>query len=470
MGYGHQRAIHPFRDVAYERVIDANQDVVVSGSEMKQWRRFQQGYETVSRLGGLPGVGRMLWELYDSFQRIAKRYPMRDLSGPTLVTRGLDALMRRGFGRSVVDYILGTQPEMPLLTSFYVPAIAADRAGVERIFCIVTDTDLHRVWVAQSPCDSHIIYCAPTIASRRRLLSYGVPEDHIHLTGFPLPEENVNHVREDLRRRLSRLDPQRLFYPRLKEVIIREVGELQAPNGPVTITFAVGGAGAQKEIGAKLLASAADEVREGRLRINLIAGIRSEVADYFEACIRETQLEDQRGNGVRILLEPDKASYFDRFNEWLRETDILWTKPSELVFYAALGIPLVMSEPLGAHEEYNREWIREMGAGFIQEEPRYAVEWLMERIACGMLAEAAFDGYQKAPRQGTENVKKLIFADDSEMIALDFNEAYSPMQIGTWRRRWVHPCRRKGRRRQGKKAATKTLVKDATASKENQEE
>ena len=33
----------------------------------------------------------------------------------------------------------------------------------------------------------------------------------------------------------------------------------------------------------------------------------------------------------------------------LRETDVLWTKPSELCFYPALGIPLIMSAPLGAH-------------------------------------------------------------------------------------------------------------------------
>ena len=45
---------------------------------------------------------------------------------------------------------------------------------------------------------------------------------------------------------------------------------------------------------------------------------------------------------MRVLIAPDKPSYFNQFNRWLRDTDILWTKPSELVFYCALGIPILL--------------------------------------------------------------------------------------------------------------------------------
>ena len=38
---------------------------------------------------------------------------------------------------------------------------------------------------------------------------------------------------------------------------------------------------------------------------------------------------------------------------------MLWTKPSEMTFYAALGIPLILAPPLGAHERYNRRWALE---------------------------------------------------------------------------------------------------------------
>jgi hypothetical protein len=429
MGYGHQRAAYPFRKIAIDGIVTANSAPVVSHRERRQWFRFRATYESVSRLSGLPLVGKWFWRLYDRFQRIAKRYPMRDLSSPTMTTSMLGRVLGNGFGSSVVLHAQ-KHPPVPFLTSFFVPALAADKAGIEKVFCLITDTDCHRVWVANKPRESRIIYCAPTLASRRRLLAYGVPETNVHLTGFPLPEENTDHVRTDLRSRLERLDPQRVFYPRLREVIIREVGELGRPTGTPTITFAVGGAGAQKEVAAQILKSASSFIKDGQLKLNLIAGIRPEVANYFRRQIAALSLENYVDRGVRILFAPNMTEYFRVFNLWLRDTDILWTKPSELVFYAALGIPLVMTEPLGAHEELNRDWIREMGAGFNQEDPRYAGEWLTEWASCGMLAQAAFDGFLKAPRHGTSNVRRLMFAPDRHAVELEFNEAcFSPAQL-----------------------------------------
>jgi hypothetical protein len=65
------------------------------------------------------------------------------------------------------------------------------------------------------------------------------------------------------------------------------------------------------------------------------------------------ELADRRGGGAvdggGYSLAPTWDEYFARFN-WLHETGVLWTKPSEPCFYPALGIPLLMSVPLGAHE------------------------------------------------------------------------------------------------------------------------
>ncbi len=36
----------------------------------------------------------------------------------------------------------------------------------------------------------------------------------------------------------------------------------------------------------------------------------------------------------------------------------------------------------------------------------------------GMLAEAVFDAYVKAPRHGTENIRRVIFADDPSDVEL----------------------------------------------------
>lgn len=418
MGYGHQRAADPFRALARDRIITANSDAVVAESERREWRRFRDAYEGLSRISEIPVVGRSLWKVYDRFQRIAARYPFRDLSKPNVGTLYLDRLLSSGLGRSIVEHC--RREPLPILTTFFVPALAAGRAGIGPVFCVATDTDVNRIWVARDPKSSPVIYCAPTDAARRRLLQYGVPEENVFLTGFPLPQENVDATKEDLRRRLARLDPHRKFLGRYREAIEREVGEPGPKEGVFTVTYAVGGAGAQRGVAAEILCSAAPFIREGRMRLNLVAGVRHEVASFFAQAVRSAGLESELGRGVRILIAPDKATYFRAFNLWLRDTDILWTKPSELVFFAALGIPVIMTPPLGSHEEFNRDWLQMMGAGFMQEPPRYAGEWLLEWGEKGILAEAAFDGYSKAPRHGTENIRNLLFAPNRAQVEFRF--------------------------------------------------
>ena len=37
MGYGHQRAAYPLKDIAYERIITANSDKIITPKEKKKW-------------------------------------------------------------------------------------------------------------------------------------------------------------------------------------------------------------------------------------------------------------------------------------------------------------------------------------------------------------------------------------------------------------------------------------------------
>ncbi len=106
------------------------------------------------------------------------------------------------------------------------------------------------------------------------------------------------------------------------------------------------------------------------MRLNLVAGVRAEVEQYFRRIIGELGLETELGHSIHLLLAPSKDGYFAKFNQLLHEKDVLWTKPSELCFYPALGIPLIMSAPLGAHEERNLEMVLRIGAGQEQEDPR----------------------------------------------------------------------------------------------------
>ena len=111
---------------------------------------------------------------------------------------------------------------------------------------------------------------------------------------------------------------------------------------------------------------------------------------------------------MRILYEPHRWQYFAAFSRAMRETDVLWTKPSELSFYTGLGIPIIMAEPIGSQEVFNREWLRQIGGGIDQLDPADAEEWLWDWIQSGALARMAWNGYIEAPTHGTYRIEEII--------------------------------------------------------------
>ena len=49
----------------------------------------------------------------------------------------------------------------------------------------------------------------------------------------------------------------------------------------ITLTYTVGGAGAQKEIGRQIAISLSKKIQEEEVKLNLVAGTRTELRDYF---------------------------------------------------------------------------------------------------------------------------------------------------------------------------------------------
>ncbi|HYL06544.1 MAG TPA: hypothetical protein VE075_10915, partial [Thermoanaerobaculia bacterium] len=138
------------------------------------------------------------------------------------------------------------------------------------------------------------------------------------------------------------------------------------------------------------------------------AGIRPDAAARFTRWIGDAGLADRLGGDVRIFVAADLDGYFTGFNQLLAETDILWTKPSEMTFFGALGIPLVFSHPVGMHERYNRRWAIENGAGLKQREPGHAGYWIREWLAEGTLAAAAWSGFMRLPKFGLFHVLERV--------------------------------------------------------------
>jgi len=414
MGYGHQRAAYPLENIAAlpegwqteTRIISANNYPLIPRSDRIRWALTRKTYELISRVQGFPILGKRIFRLMDAVEAIQPFYPKQDLSSSIFSQKIVRNLVNGGFGKHLID-TLNRKP-LPLIATFPLPALMAEIHNYKgEIYTLCTDTDIARGWVPVNAKTSRIKYLAPTVRVKERLKLYGVPASNIFVTGFPVPPM----PQEKLGERIVRLDPSGAFRKRYEKLISLYIDSDSLRNSsgqPVTVVFSIGGAGAQVDIGLKILRSLSMQVRNNKFRLILVAGTSTFASDQFEAMIHELDLDNCRGKSVDVLYYKDKYMYFREFNRILEDADVLWSKPSELSFYAALGLPIIMSPPLGPQEESNRSWLLMMGAGFEQYDPRYANEWLVDWLHSGWLAKAAVNGFINAPRDATLRIADLV--------------------------------------------------------------
>ncbi|MFH0901689.1 MAG: hypothetical protein V2A73_13760 [Pseudomonadota bacterium] len=414
MGYGHMRPAHALACALNTGVLQADRPPLADAGECRLWSIARGVYEAASRVSQVPVVGAPLRGALNWLTRIPPLHPQRDLSRPTSSVRMLDWLGSLGLGRGMVSQL--QQSGGALLTTFFAPAILAERAGCERVFCVVTDSDIARIWAPMDAHASRINYLAPSTRVSQRLQAYGVPPDRISVTGFPLPNEllggpDLSTLQRNLAARLIRLDPRNAFRSVCGKDVERTLGAVLrtgAAGEPVTVTFAIGGAGAQANVALQLLKGFRASIESGTIRLALVAGVRRDLARRLEAGVRSVGLESELGAHVQILQEDNLEAYFSSFNALLARTDVLWTKPSELTFFGALGIPIVFSAPVGVHERYNQRWAIENAAGLRQRNPENAAEWIAEWLGDGTLAATAWAGYLRLPKRGLYSIIETI--------------------------------------------------------------
>ena len=144
-------------------------------------------------------------------------------------------------------------------------------------------------------------------------------------------------------------------------------------------------------------------LRKNDIRLNLVAGTKSDVRDYF------LQIKNEIGSdAVTVIYASTLHEYFQLFNSAMRTTDILWTKPSELSFYCGLGIPIIMTPAIGSQERFNRQWLHEIHAGMRQENPEFTDQWLFDLIHKGLIAEMAWAGFLRARKLGTQKIFEVL--------------------------------------------------------------
>lgn len=410
MGYGHFRAAYPLIDIAAgNKIVSINNYEGIPDWEKKYWKNSLKSYEKISRLKKIPWFGDLVFAIMDAFQKIDPFYPNRDLSKPTAQEKFFYRVVNRGLGKDLVEKL--NDSNLPYLTTFFVAAYSAETHGYKgKIYCIICDTDASRSWANLDSDDTRVIYLLPSEKVKERFLMYGVKEENLIVTGFPLPKENIGEnqeiIKADLALRLNLLDPRGAYLEKYSPLIKNYLPEKNIVTRPLTITYAVGGAGAQKETGLIILEKLKDKIVSGKLAVNLVAGNRPEIQEYFLSGIKALGLDSN--SNVRVVFDADKVNYFKQFNQVLRNSDILWTKPSELSFYCGLGLPIIISEPVGSQEDFNHEWLIGIGAGIDSPCPDYVNEWLPDLLESGRLARAAMDGFLNAETMGTYNIDKIF--------------------------------------------------------------
>lgn len=419
MGYGHQRTAYPLKSFAYnDKILNANDYDGIPARDRQIWEGSRRFYEAISKFKRTPLVGNAAFSLYDKlFQRIFDFYPRRDLSRATFLTNRNYDLIHKGWGKDLISKM--SRRPLPLVTTFFIPAFMAEEFDYpNEIYLIVCDADVSRQWVAREPLHSRINYCAPNSRVYERLKLYGVPKNRLFLTGYPLPESNIstgkgkdfwqmNIAKHDLAHRLVNLDPAGTYLSKYRQLAEETVGELPKSAGrPLTVMFSAGGAGAQSEIGIMLARQFVSKIKDGRMKLVLSVGINQKLRDAYSVCVNSLGLGDSPY--LEILYENGIREYFDRFNGILRKTDILWTKPSELSFYSALGLPVIIAPPIGSQEDFNKGWLLRSGFGLEQGNLKCIDQWLSDWLNSGYLAEAAMEGFIEGEKMGTYHIKRLV--------------------------------------------------------------
>jgi len=413
MGYGHQRTAYALRDLAVgKKIINANDYKGMPKGDKNVWEASRRFYEFVSRFKKAPLVGNIIFSLFDATQRIAEFYPKRDLSHSNFTQKRTYPLFEKGWGNHLIKK-LSSKDKRPLISTFYNPAFMAEYFNYPGdIYCVVCDADISRSWAPLKPGQSRIKYFAPTKRVVDRLVLYGIKKENIFLTGYPLPMEiigkRLEKVKEDLKHRILNLDPWAVYQKKYGGTLKEKLGEFPSKaDHPLTIMFAVGGAGAQKEMGVNILKQLRDNISNGEVKVILVAGTKKKIKEYFKEEIEKLKISPSQER-VEIIFEETFEKYFDSFNSALRKTDILWTKPSELSFYSALGLPIIIAPTIGSQEEFNRAWLLSSGFGAEEENPNFIKDWLFDWLKEGRLAEMALEGFIEGEQMGALRIKDII--------------------------------------------------------------
>ena len=413
MGLGHMRAAYALTELMEKPVVFGIDKDFTTEEEAVFLNRIRKVYYLFSKAMEIPFFGKYIFGILDRLMKFPGLYSTEEQKEKTLGTWLLDLIVRKRKICIKLAQKASENPEIPVVHTFYATAVAMDRLAPDTSnWLIVTDIDINRVWVAGKPEKSRIKYLVPSSRTKRRLLKYGVSNKNIFVTGFPLPVENTDSsvFSNDLAKRIVRLDVNGSFRKMYGKICLGVLGLNQFPetDSTVRIMYAIGGSGVQADMALKIVDSLKQGLSNGDFRLYISCGINRKVYDGLNEGLLERGYKEGLQNNVVTIFSEDFDEYYHRFNKALRDTDILWTKPSELSFYCGLGIALITTRPVGYHEKMNRRWLTEIHAAIkMPGRAEDCSQWLYDFLESDILAQTAWNGYLNAEKGGTRNIVKI---------------------------------------------------------------
>ena len=384
MGFGHLRAAHNLASLGNGSVVRVDREPLVSLVDKFVWNVAQK----VHTFGSLDAESRnrFLFQRFDELMKLPDDHTPPSRRAAEFIF----ALNKVGVWKNFSDSLAWRTA--PVIHTFYLPAMVSvyrDFRGAN--FLLLCDADFHRVWVPRDAKGANLKYFVPLARSADRLVSYGVDRDKIFVTGFPLPvsltgDGNREESLSDFEMRCKRLTPN--------------------SGAQLTVMFSFSGAGAYSSMLADLISNMADDLKEERVRIIVSCGSNANALQNTLTILSRFGVAGLPV--VQTIYDDNLYRAFDKFNAALKDTDVMITKPGELVFYAALGLPMILLRPIGGHEGGNRSYLLIEEAALDIERPDNFSEWLHEKHRTGKLLALAHHGYERIPRYGTTEIDKII--------------------------------------------------------------
>jgi UDP-N-acetylglucosamine:LPS N-acetylglucosamine transferase len=346
--------------------------------------------------------------LYSMGSRWSQKYPLfNKYYWEPLNSEGFRKLSYNAIDQKVSELMTPIYKElpkdMPYVATHVWPAQAAVHAGMKRVINVIPDNwpmALHlaegSIHTVQTP-SSYLGYKTLKGMDGTKVLQ-PIPNDQIVYTGHYIDHELVENLPLDCEQRLKRIQT--------KE--------------PLRILITVGGAGAQREIFAKLIQHMMPLVQEKKLALFINVGdhqhvwegliqdvseLKQQATLYFNAWSSTLDLANkalhERIEGIHAFYHEDIFEAVYASNLLMRSSDILITKPSELAFYP---IPKLMIKRVGGHEAWGAIRAAEIGDGSIEcDQVSYALQMLDLMLTDETLLISMVQAIQKAHQIGIYN-------------------------------------------------------------------